>query len=117
VFAAKHDQGKLRDALGLHQGRHFKKFVQRAKAARHENESEAVFDEANLARKKIMEMDRDIGKTVAALLVRQFDVEADGFAAGLVAPLFAASMMPGPPPVTTARLWCARPLAMAVAAR
>src|SRR6185312_3232557 len=57
-------------------------FVQRAKAPRHVNETETVFHKTNFARKKIMEMDRNVGKWIGELLSRQFDIEADGFAAG-----------------------------------
>ena len=75
--------GKLRDALRLHERDDFEKFVERAESAGHEDEAEAVFREADLARKKIMEMQRQVDKAIAGLLVRQFDVEADGFAAAL----------------------------------
>jgi len=40
---------EFRDALRLHEGQHFEKLVQRAEAAGHEDEAEAVFDEADFA--------------------------------------------------------------------
>jgi len=83
MFAAEQDERELRDALRLHEREDFKKFVERAEAAGHEHEAEAVFHEADFAREKIMKVNRDVGVAVAALLVRQFDVEADGFAAGV----------------------------------
>jgi len=83
IFAAEKDEGKLRDALGLHEREDFKKFVERAETTGHENEAEAVFHEAYFAREKVMEMNRHIGKTIPGLFVRQLDVEAHGFASGL----------------------------------
>ena len=64
----------------MHQRDDFKKLVQRSKTAGHENKTDAVFDEANFAGKKIMKMDRDVRVAIALLFVRQFDVQADGFA-------------------------------------
>src|SRR5882724_3299561 len=60
IVAAKKDDWKSRDALGLHEREHLKKLVKRAETAGHINETEAVFYEANFAREKIMEMDRDV---------------------------------------------------------
>jgi len=59
----------------------FRKFVEGAKAAGHENERHAVFDETDFARKKIMEVDGHVGVTIAPLFMRQFDVQPDGFSA------------------------------------
>ena len=42
--------------------------------------TKTVFYETNFAREKIMEVDRDVGKFIAVLFVRQFDVQSDGFA-------------------------------------
>ena len=83
VIAPEQDERKLWDALRLGERNDFEEFVERAEAARHENETEAVFREANLARKEIMEMQRQINESIARLLVGQFNVEADGFAAAL----------------------------------
>ena len=83
MFPAEEDQRKSRDALRLHKRDHFKKLIQGAKTARHENEPHAVFHKAHLAREEIMEMDGDVRITIAGLFVRQFDIQANGFAAGL----------------------------------
>src|SRR5208282_1069659 len=85
--APKQDEGELGNALRLHKRDDFKKFIERAEAAGHEDEAEAVLREADLAGEEIMKMQRQIGKTIAGLLMRQFDVEADGFAAALGRPL------------------------------
>jgi hypothetical protein len=58
----------------LNQGQHFEELIERAEAARHEDEGDAVFDETNFARKEIMKVDGDIGETIAPLFVRQLDV-------------------------------------------
>jgi len=88
-----------------------KKFVERAEAAGHVDEAEAVFGKTDFARKEIVEVQREVDEAVASLFARQFDVEAHGFAAALRRALVGASMMPGPPPVMTANLCLARPLA------
>ena len=83
MFRPEKDEWKLRDAFRLHERDDFKKFVERAEPAGHEHKAEAVFRETNFAREKIMKVQRHVDKTIAGLLVRQFDVEADGFAAAL----------------------------------
>ena len=72
--------GKRGNALRLHQRQYFKKFIQRAKSPRHEHKGDAVFDKADLARKKVMKMDRHIGVSIALLFVWQFNVQAHRFA-------------------------------------
>src|SRR4051812_16635488 len=59
------DQREARNAAGLDEGQDFEKFVQRAETTRHENEGDAVFDEANLAGEEVMEIDRDIGEPIS----------------------------------------------------
>src|SRR5438045_785393 len=54
VIAPDQDERKTRDAAGLHKCQHFKKLIERAVTARHKNKGDAVFDEANLARKEVM---------------------------------------------------------------
>ena len=83
VFGAEQDERELRDALGLDERDDFKQLIERAKPAGHVNEAEAVFREADLARKKIVEVQRKVGVAVALLLAGQFDVQADGFTAAL----------------------------------
>src|ERR1041385_4242034 len=72
------DEGKLRYPLRLHQGDQLEKIVQRAESARHEDESDAVLDEANLSGKEVVKVDRDVRITISVLLVRQLDVQSDG---------------------------------------
>ena len=83
MFFAEQDERELRDALRLHEREHFKKFIERAEATRHENKAETVFYETNFARKKIMEVHRHVGVFVAGLLERQFNVEANRFTTGV----------------------------------
>ena len=80
---AEQDQRELGNALGLHERQHFKEFVQCAKTAGHEDKPEAVFYKGNFAGEEIMKLDGDIGKAIARLLMGQFDVQSDRFAAGL----------------------------------
>ena len=84
MFLAEEDQRELRDALRLHQRHHLEQLIQRAEAAGHIDEGDTVFGEADFAREEIMEMHRHIREQVARLLVRQFDVQTDGFALALV---------------------------------
>ena len=73
-FLAEEDQREAGDAPGLHQRGHFEELIKRAEAAGHEDEADAVFDEANFAREKIMEIDRDVGETISFLLEWQFNI-------------------------------------------
>src|ERR1043165_1972682 len=82
IFAPETDERKLRDAARLNESQHFEEFVERPKAARHENEGNAVFHKANFARKEIVKVHRDVREPIALLLMRQFDVETDGFSFG-----------------------------------
>lgn len=79
---AEKDEWITRNAAGLDEGEHFKKFVERSKTTGHEYEGDAVFYETNFAREKVMKMDRDIRVRIAFLFVRQFDVQADGSSLG-----------------------------------
>src|SRR5215831_6058104 len=83
MVTAEQHQRELRDALGLDERDDFEKFVQRAVAAGHKDEPQAVFYETYLAREKIVKMDRYVGESIAGLLPWEFDVEANGFAAGV----------------------------------
>src|SRR5437016_5044356 len=82
MLAPKKNEGKLRDALRLDQRQHLEKLIERPKASGHEDKANAVFDEANFTREKIVEMDRKVRITIPFLLVGQFDVQADGFSLG-----------------------------------
>src|SRR4026209_1994130 len=54
-FAAETNQRELRDASGLDKREHFIEFIERAKAAWHENKADAVFHKAHLPRKEVVE--------------------------------------------------------------
>jgi len=102
VFAAEEDERELRDALGLHEGHDFEKFVERAEATGHVNEAEAVFGKADFARKEVVKVQRDVGEAVAACSCGNSMLRPTDLPPPCAAPLLAASMMPGPPPVMTA---------------
>ena len=59
--------------------------------------------EHRLARVEVVERQLDVEVRVLVLLVRQLDVEADDSPPPSWQPRFAASITPGPPPVTTAQ--------------
>jgi phosphohistidine phosphatase len=80
VFFAEEDEREFGNAFRLDQGEHFKQFVQRAKAAGHVHEGDAVLHETDFAGEKVMKVHGQIGVGIAFLLMRQFDIQADGFA-------------------------------------
>src|SRR5207247_9490462 len=75
IVASKEDQRKTTNPLGLHQREDFKKLVQRAKTTRQKHESSAVFHKTDLAREKVVEMNRDIRVTIGLLLEWQLNVQ------------------------------------------
>src|SRR5438309_2345986 len=56
MFAPKKNERKLGDALGLNEGEHFEKFIERAESAGHKDKTDAVFNEANFSGEKIMKV-------------------------------------------------------------
>src|SRR6185437_3042363 len=81
----KHDREVL-DLSCLREGQRLEKLVQRAEAARKDDEPPGVFNEHVLADEEIAELDAEVDVTVQRLLVRQLDVATDGKTARLVAP-------------------------------
>src|SRR6516225_9018972 len=69
------NQRKLGYALSLNKGQDFEELIQCSEPAGHKYKTDAVFYEANLARKKVMKIDRDIGKPVASLFMRKLNVK------------------------------------------
>ena len=68
---------------GLDQGRGFEELVHGAETARHDDETLRVLHEHGLAGEEVAEVDAAVDPLVHALLVRQFDTQAHGRAAGL----------------------------------
>lgn len=80
------DDGDLfAEFAGLGEGEHFKGFVERAKAAREDDEGFGEGGEPKLAHEEVMEVEGELGgdERVGTLLEGEGDVKADGFGAGL----------------------------------
>ena len=78
--------------------------VERPEAAGEDDERARVAHEHDLAREEVVEAQRDVLVRVGRLLERQLDVQADARQRpASCAPRLAASMIPGPPPVMTAK--------------
>ena len=92
------------DLARLDQRQRLEELVHRPEAAREDDEALGCLHEHRLARVEVLERQRDVAVRIAGLLVRQLDVEARPTARPPSrAPRFAASITPGPPPVTTAK--------------
>src|ERR1700689_2972398 len=73
-----------RKLTGLHECEHFPEFVHGAEAAGKNNQSFGHLREPELAHKKIVKKEIQLGRDIAIgfLLVRKLDAEADGRTAG-----------------------------------
>ncbi len=80
VLAANQDDREFRNLSGLHQGERLEQLVQGAEPARQDDECLRVLDEDRLAHEEIPELKADLDILVQALLDRQFDAKADGYA-------------------------------------
>ena len=85
---------------------HLEELVQRAVAAREHHQRDGPEQEVHLADGEVVEVEAQMGGDVriGRLLERQDDVEPDVSASTSWAPRLAASITPGPPPVTTTTL-------------
>lgn len=80
---AAHKNHRHRTGLaGLDERERFGQLVEGAEAARHDDIGGGIFDEGDLARKKMPKAQAEILVSVGVLLLREFDVQADtgGFA-------------------------------------
>ena len=80
--AEQHDR-EVADLAGLAQRRGLEQLVQRAEAAREDDERARVAHEHHLAREEVVEVEADVDVVVLELLVRQLDVEPDRRHAGV----------------------------------
>src|SRR3569833_1385375 len=71
------NDGNAAGLAGLHQGQYLREFIERTEAAGQHHVGRGVFDEHDLARKEMAEVDGDILVLVGGLLLRQDDVDAD----------------------------------------
>ena len=87
---------------GLDEAEGLEQLVHGAEAAGEDHQRPRPRQEVHLAEREIVELEAELGRHVGVwrLLVRQDDIVADARAPVSAAPRFAASMMPGPPPVT-----------------
>ena len=74
------------DLARLHQRQRLEQLVERAEAAREDDEALRRLHEHDLARVEVLERQREVAVRVEALLVRELDVEADRQPPGLLAP-------------------------------
>ena len=92
-----------RDLAGLRQGQRLEHLVEGAEAAGEHDEALGVLHEHRLAGEEVAEVDAEVDPLVEAGLEGQLDAEADATRRRpREAPLLAASIAPGPPPVITA---------------
>src|ERR1035438_9305915 len=87
VFAAvDDDEDFLGKFVGLREGENFEEFVDGAEAAGKNHQRFGEIGEPELAHEEIVELEVERGRDVLVgiLLEGQIDVEADGFASGLV---------------------------------
>ena len=85
VVGAEEDDGEVLDLAGLDERHGLEQLVERAEAAREDDEALGVLDEHRLAHEEVAEGDVEVEVGVAGLLVRQLDGAADRVAAGFLA--------------------------------
>jgi len=103
VFGADQDHREVADLARLNERQRLEQLVEGAEATGEDGECVGVLDEHHLAGEEVPELDAQIDVWVHRLLVRQLDVAADRKPPASWQPRLAASMMPGPPPVITAK--------------
>src|SRR5256886_15397091 len=116
VLRSGQDHGEVAHLPGLNQRERLEQLVHRPVSSRVHEEPGQVLDEHRLADEEVTEVDGAFDVGVEPLLERQLDVATDGQAVSLLAPRFAASMIPGPPPVMIGNPSCAsmRPVSTAL---
>ncbi len=78
-----HDR-KVAHLAGLDECECLEEFIDRAESARHHHEGVGVLHKHDLAHEEVREVDADVEIRIRHLLVREFDVAADGVAAGFL---------------------------------
>lgn len=76
VFGSENDYGKILDHLGLYQGNGFEKLIQGAHTTGHNHKSVRIFDQQELANKKIPNVDPFMQIGVRFLFKGQYYIAA-----------------------------------------